>query len=228
IASPENPLTARVVVNRIWGAHFGRPLVATPSNFGQLGERPTHPELLDDLAVRFMEHGWSLKWLHRELVLSSTYRQSSHADDAVLRKDPANLLLGRMNRKRLSVEQWRDAILAAAGVLESSLGGKSIVPSEPESSRRTVYSTRSRFELDRMLSLFEFPDPSIRSARRVETTTPLQKMFVLNSPFMVRQAERLAERAQSAAGEDAPAMIQRLYQLLYSRPPVDEELQLGL
>src|SRR5690606_28590025 len=87
---------------------------------------------------------------------------------------------------------------------------------------------RSRFELDRMLSLFDFPDPSIHSARRVETTTPLQKMFVLNSPFMVRQAERLAERAQSAAGEDAPAMIQRLYQLLYSRPPVDEELQLGL
>jgi hypothetical protein len=228
IASPENPLTARVIVNRIWGAHFGRPLVATPSNFGQLGERPTHPELLDDLAVRFMEQGWSLKWLHRELVLSSTYRQSSHAAEAAIQKDPANLLLGRMPRKRLSIEQWRDAILAAGGVLETSLGGESIVPSDPKSSRRTVYSTRSRFELDRMLSLFDFPDPSIHSARRVETTTPLQKMFVLNSPFMVRQAERVAQRAQSAAGESSAAIIGQLYQFLYTRSPTEEELQLGL
>jgi hypothetical protein len=228
IASPENPLSARVIVNRIWGAHFGRPLVATPSNFGQLGERPTHPELLDDLAVRFVEQGWSLKWLHRELVLSSTYRQSSHADETARHQDPGNLLLGRMNRRRLSVEQWRDAILRAGGVLEAAIGGESIVPSDPESSRRTVYSTRSRFELDRMLALFDFPDPSIHSARRVETTTPLQKMFVLNSPFMVRQAERVSERAQSAAGDDPSAVIGQLYQLLYGRPPAEEELQLGL
>lgn len=249
IASAENPLTARVIVNRIWAEHFGRPLVGTPSNFGQLGERPTHPELLDDLAVRFMENRWSLKWLHRELVLSATYRQTSHAQHSVGRSsksvhsdvadhdsttdlevrptqnDPANTLLAHMNRKRLSVEQWRDAILSASGSLDAAVGGQSIIPSDPDADRRTVYAMRSRFELDKMLALFDFPDPSIHAARRVETTTPLQKMFVLNSPFMVAQAQRLAQRVLAEADEQPESRIRSLYALLYSREPSEQELR---
>ena len=113
VANRDNPLTARVIVNRIWGQFFGRPLVSTPSNFGALGERPTHPELLDDLAARFMDASWSLKWLQREIVLSAAYQQSSQADERQTGTDPENRLLGRMNRRRLSVEAWRDALRMA-------------------------------------------------------------------------------------------------------------------
>jgi hypothetical protein len=247
IASPDNPLTARVIVNRIWGAHFGRPLVGTPSNFGFLGERPTHPDLLDDLAVRFMEHGWSLKWLHREIVLSATYRQRSSprndgtsiasedadhdAPEDLFRSaaiDPANTLLWRMNRKRLSVEQWRDAILAVTGRLEHHVGGRSIVPSDPAARRRTVYAARSRYDLNRMLALFDFPDANIHAPRRNETTTPLQKMFVLNSPFMAEQAAALAERVTAEEPASTEKRIRRLYELLYARAPLDSEARVGL
>jgi hypothetical protein len=247
IASPENPLTARVIVNRIWGAHFGRHLVGTPSNFGFLGERPTHPDLLDDLAVRFMEHGWPLKWLHREIVLSATYRQTSsprnseHSSASAdvnedtpagpLRSataDPANRLLSRMNRKRLSIEQWRDAILAVSGRLDRHIGGRSIIPSESEARRRTVYAVRSRYELNKMLALFDFPDANIHAARRTETTTPLQKMFVLNSPFMAAQAKALAERVTAEEPASAEKRIHRLYKLLYSRPPLENEVNVAM
>ena len=224
IASSENPLTARVIVNRIWGEYFGRPLVGTTSNFGQLGDRPTHPKLLDDLAVRFMENGWSLKWLHREIVLSATYRQSSSAAANARESDPSNELLSHMNRRRLSVEQWRDSVLSAAGVLDSSVGGESITPSDPESSRRTVYSMRSRFDLDKMLALFDFPDPNNHASGRVETTTPLQKMFVLNSPFVVQQAGRVADRIAAEAGDNPDERVSRLFALLFARPPADDEL----
>jgi hypothetical protein len=228
IVSHDNPLTARVLVNRVWGQVFGRPLVATPSNFGSLGEEPTHPELLDDLAVRFMESGWSMKSLVREMVLSATYRQSSHIDSYAHSVNPENNLLWRMNRRRLDVESWRDAILAAVGRLDPAIGGPSIDPSEPASRRRTIYSEVSRFEVNRMLALFDFPDPNVHSDQRVETTTPLQKLFVLNSPFMVRQAEALAERLRTEAGPDAESRIRRGYQLVYGRAPTDEELRLGL
>jgi hypothetical protein len=227
ITSRDNPLTARVIVNRIWGEHFGRPLVGTPSNFGSLGDRPTHPELLDDLAVRFMEHGWSLKWLHRELVLSATYRQSSRPSERARTVDPMNRLLARMNAKRLDIEPWRDAVLAASGRLDLTVGGPSMVPSAPESRRRTVYSERSRFELNRMLALFDFPDPNNHAERRVETITPLQKMFVLNSPFMIAQAEAFAHRLATDAGDDDSARVQRAYRLLFSRLPTEVEQQLA-
>jgi hypothetical protein len=223
IASPHNPLTARVIVNRVWGQFFGKPLVATPSNFGALGERPSHPELLDDLAVRFIEAGWSLKWLHREIVLSSAYRQSSTADATRHRSiDPENRLLGRMPRRRLSVEQWRDAVLCATGRLDPSVGGKSLDPADPKERRRTVYSAVSRLELNKMLALFDFPDPNVHADRRVETTTPLQKLFVLNSPFMVSQAAALAERLQAE-----PDRIDFAYCLLYGRPATPRERSLG-
>jgi hypothetical protein len=228
IASRHNPLTARVIVNRVWAQHFGRPLVATPSNFGALGERPTHPELLDDLAVRFMESGWSLKWLHREIVLSAAYRQSSEADARARSADPENLLLGRMSRRRLSVEAWRDGLLSATGQLDRTIGGRSIDPSDPKERRRTVYSAVSRLELNRMLALFDFPDPNAHADHRTETTTPLQKLFVLNSPFMLFQAALLAERLRSEAAPDEQRRIDLAYRLLYGRAATARERQLGL
>ena len=194
IVHRDNPLTARVLVNRVWGQLFGRHIVATPSNFGTLGERPTHPELLDDLSVRFMEQGWSLKKLIREIVLSATYRQSSQASAEALERDPDNRYLWRMNRRRLPVESWRDGVLSVTGQLTNELGGKSIDVSDPQQTRRTVYSKVSRFELNSMLSMFDFPDPNVHAAQRVETTTALQRLFHLNSPFMVAQSEKLAER----------------------------------
>jgi hypothetical protein len=220
-------LTARVLVNRVWALNFGRPLVGTPSNFGALGERPSHAELLDDLAVRFMESGWSLKWLQREIVLSAAYQQSSRADAAHQAADPENRLFGRMNRRRLGVEAWRDAVLAASGRLEESVGGLSVNPQAPQERRRTVYSAVSRLELNRMLALFDYPDPNVHADRRVETTTPLQKLFVLNSPFLVAQAKALAERLNEEGDADSQR-IERAYRLLYGRAPTDVETRLGM
>jgi cytochrome c553 len=229
IVDPENPLTARVFVNRVWGQMFGRPIVATASNFGALGEPPTHPELLDDLAARFVsEGGWSLKWLVRELATSSTYRQSSDITEDHRATDPANLLLGRMNRKRLPVESWRDAVLAASGALDRRVGGASIDPSDPASGRRTVYSAVSRLELHPMLARFDFPDPNTHSDGRARTTTPLQKLFVLNSPFVTRQAEGLAGRLAREAGDDPSARVDRAHRLLFARPPAATEEALAL
>ena len=228
VADPDNPLTARVIVNRVWAAYFGRGLVGTPSNFGQLGDRPTHPELLDDLAVRFVEAGWSLKWLHREIVSSATYQQSSRGDPRTVAADAENRLLGRMPRRRLSVEQWRDAVLAAAGVLDAAtVGGSSIDPLDPKAARRTVYSKVSRLELNRLLAMFDFPDANVTADRRVETTTPLQKMFVMNSPFMAARAGELADRLRDAEDNDE-GRIDFAYRLLYGRPPTAEETRLGL
>jgi hypothetical protein len=228
ITSREDPLLARVIVNRVWGELFGQYLVGTPSNFGELGERPTHPELLDDLAVRFMEQGWSLKWLQQEIVLSATYRQSSEIDGRQQAIDPANQLLGRMNRRRLSAEAWRDAILSATGRLDDSVGGRSMNPADTDSTRRTVYSERSRFQLNAMLALFDVPDPNAHAERRVETVTPLQKMFALNSPFMIANADALAQRVRGDVGEDSTLRITRSWQLLFERDPDAHELQLSL
>jgi hypothetical protein len=232
IADPHNPLTARVLVNRVWGHLFGRGLVGTPSNFGALGERPTHPELLDDLAARFVDNGWSLKWLVRELVLSATYRQASDADSKTIATDPENRLLGRMARRRLSVEAWRDTVLAANGRLDDAVGGRSIDPADPKERRRTAYSRISRLSLNPLLALFDFPDANATAERRVETITPLQKLFVLNSPFMAEQSTALADRLRAdvpGTGEDADRRrIDRAYRLLYGRPPTATEEQLGL
>ncbi len=239
IADARNPLTARVIVNRVWAAHFGKGIVATTSNFGTQGDPPSHRELLDDLAVRFMANGWSLKWLHREIVLSATYRQASEVafnPQSEIRNpklvDADNRLLSRMPRQRLSVEAWRDAMLAATGTLDSKVGGPSLDPLDPKQRRRTIYSAVSRLELNRLLALFDFPDPNIHAGRRVETTTPLQKLFVLNSPFMIAQAEALTGRLmRDVAGTDPDTdrrRIDRAYQLLYSRPPSDKEIAVGL
>lgn len=227
IASRDNPLTARVIVNRVWAQFFKTGLVKTMSNFGALGEQPSHPELLDDLAVRFMDNDWSLKWLMRDIVLSSTYRQSSHVAEESLRLDPENRLLSRMPRRRLSVEAWRDAVLAASGELEASVFGISLDPMNVDARRRTIYAEISRLELNKLLALFDFPDPNIHNPQRNETTTPLQKLFVLNSPFMVRHAGKLLERVSKQAGNDAPLRVTLTYRQLFGRSPTFDEQQLA-
>ena len=182
------------MVNRVWQHHFGKGLVATPSNFGALGERPSHPELLDWLARRFIASGWSLKSLHREIMLSSTYRQSSRFDSSGDARDPQNVLLWRMNRRRLDVEAWRDAMLAVAGRLDLRMGGPSLSLDSLANERRTLYAAISRHDLAWMLRLFDFPDPNITSGARVETTVPIQQLFVLNSEFMIANARAVAAR----------------------------------
>ena len=221
IASRDNPLAARVIVNRVWGALLGRPLVLTPSNLGHSGERPSHPELLDDLAVRFMENGWSLKTLVREIVLSATYRQSCR---------PAGTdshLFGHMHRRRLTVEQWRDAVLAITGELTEAPGAKSQPIDAPDNHRRTVYAGVSRLQLNDMLIQFDYPDANVHAERRSVTTTPMQKLFVLNSPFMQKRAAALATRLAAAVPGDDAARVTFAYRLLFSREPDNEERALA-
>lgn len=232
IAVRSNPLTARVWVNRVWAGHFGSGLVRTPSNFGTLGEKPSHPELLDWLAVKFMDAGWSTKWLHRQIMLSSTYRLSSggallssQGPDAITTTDPENRLLSRMPRRRLEVEPWRDSVLAVTGTLDRSLGGPSR-NLESGNRRRTLYGFISRHQLDELLRLFDFPDPNITAGQRTVTTVPLQQLFVLNSEFIQTQARALAARLQKEASTDE-ARVQRAFQLLFNRAPTASESQLA-
>lgn len=227
IADPKNPLTARVFVNRIWQQHFGRGIVGTPSNFGSLGERPTHPELLDYLAATFLESGGSVKALHRQIVLSETYRRASVPDaknDAI---DGDNRYLWRANRRRMTVEAWRDSLLAVSGRLDPALGGPTTNLDSAENSRRTVYAKISRHELSGLLRLFDFPDANITSEKRVETTVPQQQLFVLNSPFMVAQAKALSTRLEKEATDDA-SRVRRAYELAFARPATEEEISLGV
>jgi hypothetical protein len=219
------PLTARVIVNRIWQQHFGQGLVESPSNFGTTGALPSHPALLDDLAARFVAHGWSLKWLHRELVLSATYRQSSTFDAAKFAVDPDNRLLWRANRRRLDVEAWRDAMLAATDRLNLAVGGADRDLDDLANNRRTLYATVKRRDLHAMLRLNDFPDPTTHTATRDNTTTPLQQLFVLNSPFMREMASAFAGRVTRDAPGDLESRVRHAYQLLYGRNPTARQLQ---
>ena len=226
IVDPNNPLTARVIVNRLWAHTIGQPLVNSPSNFGVFGDTPTHPELLDDLAVRFVKGGWSIKSLVREIVLSATYRQSVHNPKPAA-ADPANMLLWRANRRRLQIEQWRDALLAVSGTLETG-GGPSQDVDAVANHKRTLYSRISRLKLNDLLRLFDYPDANVHAEKRSVTTTPLQKLFVLNNPLMLEQARLFAERVRKDAGENEADRVRRAYMLLYARQPEPAELQLGL
>jgi hypothetical protein len=225
IADAANPLFARVMVNRIWQHHFGRGLVGTPSNFGQLGERPSHPELLDYLAATFVEQRWSLKAMHRMLMLSETYQLSTDTDEANLAKDPENRWLGRANlRQRLDAEALRDALLAVSGELDRTIGGPAI-PLGESNKRRTVYALIGRTKPNAEMALFDFPNPNATSEQRMVTVGPMQRLYLMNNEFVVNRAKALAERI---AGEgDTAARITSAYRLLYGREPNADELRLG-
>ncbi|MCG8585340.1 MAG: PSD1 and planctomycete cytochrome C domain-containing protein [Pirellulales bacterium] len=229
IASKDNPLTARVIVNRVWQHHFGHGLVRTPSDFGTRGERPTHPELLDHLAATFVEDGWSLKRLHRRIVLSATYAQSSVADEQVLTKDPENRLLSRFARQRLEFEPLRDAMLAVAGNLDRKLGGRSVnIFKQPGSTRRSLYAHVKREEIPTLHRAFDVANPNISIARRTDTTVPQQALFFMNSPFVLEQANRLAQRAAKVAEGSADlTFVHALYRLTLARDPSAGELKLS-
>jgi len=240
------PLVARVIVNRIWAHHFGRGLVATPSNFGTQGEKPTHPELLDDLATRFIEHGWSLKWLHREITLSATYRQRS-ADGRYSKSsersdldrqpsafgqqssaDPDNVWLARMPVRKLDVEAWRDAMLVATGEMDRRIRGEPQELSDNANTRRTIYGLVRRRELSDLLRLHDFPDPVSHSGSRMLTTTPLQQLFVLNSSFMQARAAAFARGVQAERPNDLAAQIAFAYERLFQRDPTNNERATGI
>lgn len=228
IASADNPLTARVMANRIWQYHFGQGIVRTPSNFGQLGDRPSHPELLDYLASRLIENGWSIKSLHKEIMLSATYALSAGHAEKNYAADPDNRLLWRANRRRLDVEALRDSLLYVSGNLNRTIGGPPVRLDEETNNRRTVYGHISRDEVDRLLALFDFPNPAITSEQRSFTDVPLQRLFFLNSDFVLRQARSLAARLQNECGDDDGRKIVRAYRLLFGRLPTAREKQQGL
>jgi hypothetical protein len=226
IFSDAAPLAARVIVNRVWDWHFGKPLVGTPSDFGTQGDKPTHPELLDDLAARFIANGWSLKWLHREIMLSSAYRQSSAPREEAEQVDSTNKLVWRMNPRRLDIEAYRDSIMHASGTLSDKLYGPSIDFDDADNNRRTVYARISRGRLNTVLRLYDFPDPMQSSPGRDLTTTPLQQLFVMNSPFIQKQAEAFAHSVDQET--DNPAKIRKLFETILLHDPSPKELDLGM
>jgi hypothetical protein len=223
ITAKDNPLTPRVMANRIWLIHFGRGLVNTPGNFGILGDRPSHPELLDYLASEFVAGGWSIKALHRQIMLSSVYQESAARLGAGEAADPDNTLFWRANRRRMDVETMRDSLLAVSGLLDAAPGDKPAKLDETNR-KRTVYGFISRRKTDPMLSLFDFPNPNATNEKRITTGTPPQRLFFMNSPFVETQAKALADRLK---GDDASRLTQ-VYRLVYDRAPDKEETRAGL
>jgi hypothetical protein len=225
IASENNPLTARVIVNRIWQFHFGKGIVRTPSNFGRMGERPTHPELLDYLASELLANGQSMRKLHRMILLSNTYAMATASSPDV---DPDNKLLSHFEMQhRLDMETLRDSLLAVSGRLNRTLGG----PSQPASDdivRRSLYLTVSRTRLDPAMALFDFPDANTSVDERTVTAGPLQALYWMNSKFVASQAAVLNERLSREVGKDTERRIRRAYELLYSRPPDSSETGIGV
>jgi mono/diheme cytochrome c family protein len=244
IANEKNPLTARVIVNRVWYSHFGNGLVNTPSDFGVNGDRPSHPELLDWLAVSFMEHGWSLKWLHRQIVMSEAYRQSGGMNEKAYAIDADNRLLWRMPLKRMDAETLRDTILAATGNLNPQAGGPSFLLQKkgkggsyiykaldndgPEVWRRAVYRFVVRGGERIMMDSFDCPDPSVATPQRAVSNTPVQALTLMNNSFLIRQAGLLAARLEREAPGDPARRVSRAYGLLYGREPAASELQRDL
>ena len=245
IVSEDNPLTARVMANRVWQHHFGEGIVATPSNFGKMGLRPTHPELLDHLALEFVRSGWSVKSLHRKIVATETYRMASAHDDPAAREaDPDNRLLWKYPRRRLEGEIIRDLALAVAGNLNGEVGGEPFFPPIPEKVRasylngrwemteqsppvwrRSVYSYYKRGLRFPLLEVFDLPNPNVTCERRATTTVPTQALTLLNNEFVLEQAGRFAARVRSDAGAEARAQVRRLYEIALSRPPSEVELE---
>jgi hypothetical protein len=227
IASRKNPLTARVMVNRVWGMFFGKPIVDSPSNFGHSGTPPTDQVLLDFLATRFMQEGWSIKTLAREIVLSAAYRQDSRRIDKDAAIDGANESLWRMNRRRLTIEQWRDALLFVTGELDFG-GGPSFELDATNNFRRTVQARISRLSLNGTLMQFDYPDANVHAEKRATTTTAMQKLFALNSPFMIDRAKALAARMTTNPKESDRSRVERVYENLFAREPDRTEMKLAL
>ncbi len=230
ITSPANPLTARVMVNRIWQHHFGRGLVSTPSDFGKQGSLPSHPELLDWLAQRFIDSGWSIKAMHRLIMLSQTYQQSSLENGGqevsqAREIDPDNVLLWRMNPHRLSFEEARDAWLAAAGRLQFHIGGRPEPLFAGSNVRRTLYTLVDRENLPAVMRTFDFANPDLSIPKRTETTVPQQALFGMNHPFIVGQARALLNRAEVRAAVDADARVRQIYACMFQRGPTADEME---
>jgi hypothetical protein len=225
IASSANPLTARVMVNRIWQHHFGEGIVRTPGNFGKLGQPPSHPELLDYLARMFVRSGWSIKVMHRAIMLSAVYQQSSIAQTGTLQADPENRLFGRMNRRRLEAEELRDSLLAVSGQLDPAMGGRAT--RDFNLPRRSLYLMTIRSDRTSFRELFDAADPTAIADTRVDSTVAPQALFLLNHPFALEQTKFLVGRVQRRAGGTEAVNIATLYSLLFSRPPTSEEITIG-
>jgi hypothetical protein len=223
MVATENALTPRVMVNRVWAHHFGEGIVPTVSNFGRMGGRPSNPELLDYLAARFVDGGWSLKKLHREIMLSETYQVSAANTPANMEKDPANRLLWRANRQRLDAESLRDALLAASAELDVTPGTQPADLAASETRKRTVYGLVSRRKLDGTLALFDFPNPNATGEQRNVTATALQQLFFLNSDFVDARARKLAADAAKATDR-----VGFLYRAVLARQPEPEERKLSM
>ena len=227
IADPQNPLTTRVMVNRVWQRLFGSGLVKTPSDFGVRAEPPSHPKLLDFLTADFIENGWSIKALIRGIVTSSTYRQGETLQPEFAERDPGNRLLWQMNRKRLDFEAMRDSVLSVSGSLSLQQGGRSVrIDDKPDANRRTVYAFVNRQNLPNLFRTFDFAGPDTTCPQRFTTTVPQQALYLLNSPFIEAQAKRLAKREEVQAVAD-DSRIRVLYRLAYQREPSEGELVLA-
>jgi hypothetical protein len=221
----QQPIATRVAVNRIWKWHFGTGIVNTPSNFGKLGERATHPELLEHLAQYFIDHGYSVKQLHRYMMLSAVYQLSAADNPANMTKDAGNRLYWHATRRRMTAEQIRDSVLLVSGTLENKIGGPSIALT-PAATRRTVYGKVSRYKLDQFLQLFDFPAATISAEQRFSTNVPLQRLFFMNSEFMQQQAERLAQKVHNEPNNRA--RVKKAYRLVFAREPGDAETAMAL
>ena len=222
--APDNPLTARVMANRIWQHHFGQGLVATPSDFGLRGEPPTHPALLDYLARYFIDQGWSIKKLHRLIMLSAVYQQSSDENPKYVELDPTNSLLWRVNRSRLDFEALRDTILAVTGSLDPTVGGRSFNILSA-ATRRTIYSHVDRLNLAGVFTTFDFALPEMSTPQRFETTVPTQALYLMNSPLVIEQARKLAASPELTGLGDDTQRVRWLYRRLFQRDPTPQDVQ---
>jgi Protein of unknown function (DUF1553) len=248
LTSPDNPLFGRVMVNRIWEGHFGEGIVRTPNDFGRQGERPTHPELLDWLTAEFANRGWSVKQMHRLIMLSSVYRASSIADQASLAEDPENRLLGRMPRRRLDADSLRDSILAVAGTLNLKMGGVGVIPpltreeilaarfpnlwpanpDPAEHNRRSIYLQMKRSLTLPLLQIFDAPDTATSCPRRERSTVAPQALALMNGEFAVAQAEQFAARIKKAADDSPEAQVESGWKMAFGRAPDATERQTAL
>lgn len=229
IVDPRNPLTARVLVNRIWLHHFGRGLVATPGDFGTRSDPPTHPELLDHLATTFVRGGWSIKQLHRRVLLSATYRQSSADRPDGRAVDPGNVRLWRTEPQRLDFEALRDALLIASGRLDHTVGGKSVTDVlSAQGRRRTLYGHLDRLNVPGLYRTFDFPTPDASAAQRDATTIPQQALFLLNHPLMLECSRAVTLSPAVAQQKELSSKVKALYRVLYGRLPTADELAIGL